>query len=121
LTGKEIFFIQSTSAAASDGNFCFHATPLALFKSLGSAAPASASISFFMELVESKALALISGKFDGRQLNSTQLSSLFEAIVTVWGNSGVGVGEQGRAFQWLKCFHERPNEFSFSDWEREQM
>lgn len=131
LTGKEIYYIQATTeTTASDSpatdqlhsNFSFNATPLATFRAFGPAAPVAASVTFFMELAESKSLALLAGHFDPAQLNGTQVGQLVEKIIAIWGAErqshadGNGNGKPQPLYEWLKCFHERPAEFSFSSY-----
>ena len=103
LTGHEIVLMD----AVVGDNFSVQVTGLEEYKKLGIQAPTRSSFTFFTELATEKDLILIHGRFDSTEMNLTQSSLLLQNLCAAYS--------QDELFNWIRNFHDRPNEFDFSE------
>lgn len=99
-------YIQATT---EDHNFALQATPLEAIKRAPLNAPTALSLTFFGELIEEKGVGLLSGNFDGHQMNRTQVSQLLERFLAVYSGDSALLAH-------LRAFNCTPDDFSFQDY-----
>lgn len=101
-------YIQTSPG--EDQNFALQAAPLEALKRSPASAPTALSLTFFGELIAEKGIGLLSGSFDGGQLNRTQVGQLLERFLAIYS------GGSDYLLPHLKSFNFSPSEFSFSDY-----
>jgi hypothetical protein len=93
------------SRESDDGGLSVAATGLDEYRRSGTAATSSASLSFFVDLVATKQLCLVLGRFDSRILNKTQVASLLGSFCSAYC--------EARPFDFVRKFTDEPSAFDF--------